>query len=88
MRKEKTRKPVGDEAYQKVAYIGLRNEDGSYMLNVPLYVKLSEVTKNDISISQEELIHKVSEIMIHRYENQISSYIKYIEENKKTDSAQ
>lgn len=88
MKSIKLREPIGDAAFQKIAYIGLRNEDGSYMLNVPLYVKLSEVTINGIGISQEKLIHKVSEIMIHQYENRISSYIKDIEENKKTDSTQ
>lgn len=75
MKKEKTRKPIGNEAYQKVAYIGLRNEDGSYLLNVPLYVKVSEVNINGMTDMQEELIHRVSEIMIHRYEKQISNKI-------------
>jgi hypothetical protein len=76
MKKEKTRKPISNEAYQKVAYIGLRNEDGSYLLNVPLYVKVSEVNINGLTDMQEELIHKISEIMMHRYERQISEKIK------------
>ena len=64
-----------DELYQKVAYIGLRNTDGDYMLNVPLYVKLSEVNKNGISPQQEDLIHRISDIMIKRYEKQIGEYV-------------
>jgi len=75
MKKEKTRKPVGDEAYQKVAYIGLRNEDGSYLLNVPLYVKVSEVNVNGMTDMQEKLMHKISSIMINQYEKQITSKI-------------
>lgn len=63
-----------NEFYQKVAYIGLRNSDGDYMLNVPLYVKLSEVNKSGISEQQEELIHKISDIMMKRYEKQIGEY--------------
>lgn len=63
------------ETYQKVAYIGLRNSDGSYLMNVPLYVKISEVNKNGMTEMQEELIHRISEIMTRRYEKQISDYI-------------
>jgi len=77
------KRSIGDDAFQKVAYIGLRNEDGSYILNVPLYVKVSEVTKNDLSISQEELIHKISEIMIKRYENQICNFINQARKKQK-----
>lgn len=75
MKKQKTRKPIGDEAYQKVAYIGLRNEDGSYLLNVPLYVKVSEVNVNGMTDMQEELIHRISSIMTNQYEKQISDKI-------------
>ena len=64
-----------NEYYQKVAYIGLRNPDGSYMLNVPLYVKVNEVNKYGVTDTQEELIHRISEIMIKRYDRQISEYI-------------
>lgn len=63
------------EYYQKVAYIGLRNPDGSYLMNVPLYVKVSEVNKNGITQMQEELIHKVSEVMMKRYDRQIAEHI-------------
>lgn len=63
------------EVFQKVAYIGLRNEDGSYLMNVPLYIKVSEVTKNGLTKMQEDLIHKVSEIMMKRYEKQIGEEI-------------
>lgn len=63
------------EYYQKVAYIGLRNPDGSYMLNVPLYVKVNEVNKYGVTDTQEELIHRISEVMIKRYDRQISEYI-------------
>jgi hypothetical protein len=63
------------EYYQKVAYIGLRNPDGSMMLNVPLYVRVSEVNRNGMTDMQEELMHRISEIMIERYEQQISEYM-------------
>lgn len=36
-----------NEQFQKVAYIGLRKKDGSYAVNIPLYVKLDEVDKNN-----------------------------------------
>ena len=60
-----------NEQYQKVAYIGLRKKDGSYAINIPLYVKLDEVDKKDMDESREEIIHKVAEIMIRRYEKQL-----------------
>lgn len=63
------------EFYQKVAYIGLRNTDDSYLLNVPLYVKVSEINKNGLTDMQEELIHRISDIMIRRYEKQIGAHI-------------
>ena len=63
------------ELYQKVAYIGLRNPDGSYLLDVPLYVKVSEVNKSGMTDMQEELMHRISEVMIRRYEKQISEYM-------------
>ena len=60
------------EELQKVAYIGLRRKDGSYSVNIPLYVKLSEVDKQALEESREEIIHKVSEIMMRRYEKQLA----------------
>lgn len=75
-----------DELYQKVAYIGLRNTDGDYMLNVPLYVKLSEVNKNGISPQQEDLIHKISDIMIKRYEKQIGEYVANLKRGVKNNA--
>lgn len=63
------------EMYQKVAYIGLRNPDGSYLMNVPLYVKVSELNKNGLTDMQEELIHKISSIMLQRYEQQFAEFI-------------
>lgn len=64
-----------EENYQKVAYIGLRKDDGSYLLNVPLYVKVSELNKNGLTDMQEELIHRIAEIMMQRYQKQISEYM-------------
>lgn len=65
---------MAQELFQKVAYIGLRNADGSLMLNVPLYVKVSELNKNGMTDTQEKVLHRISEIMIKRYEKQLSEY--------------
>ena len=61
-----------NEQYQKVAYIGLRNVKGGYTLNVPLYIKLDDLNKKEVEQSNEELIHKVSQIMMQRYEKQLA----------------
>ncbi|MDD4351291.1 MAG: hypothetical protein PHP83_03855 [Clostridia bacterium] len=73
------------ETFQKVAYIGLRNDDGSYLINVPLYIKVSEVTKNGVTKMQEDLIHRVSEIMMERYEKQINEKFRKKKKEKKND---
>ena len=70
---------IGDdmmsEKYQKVAYIGLRNADKSYLVTLPLYVKLDDLNKKEINASREELIRKVTKIMLNRYEKQISEFM-------------
>lgn len=44
------------------------------MLNVPLYVKISELNKSGMTDTQEKVLHRISEIMIQRYEKQLSDY--------------
>lgn len=61
-----------NEQYQKVAYIGLRNKKGEYTANIPLYVKLDEVNTKDMEASREEIIRKVTEVMMRRYEKQLA----------------
>lgn len=65
---------MAQEFFQKVAYIGLRKTDGSLMINVPLYVKVSELNKSGMTETQEKVMHRISEIMIKRYEKQLSKY--------------
>lgn len=71
---------MAQELFQKVAYIGLRNADGSFMLNVPLYVKVSELNKSGMTDTQEKVLHRISEIMIQRYEKQLSEYFASLKE--------
>lgn len=71
---------MAQELFQKVAYIGLRNADGFLMLNVPLYVKVSELNKNGMTDTQEKVLHRISEIMIQRYEKQLSEYFASLKE--------
>lgn len=67
---------------QQVATIGFRNKDGSYRLSVPLYVKVSELTKNGLSEQMEELLHEVSETMVLHYDHQIREYIQEQKSNQ------
>lgn len=71
---------MANELFQKVAYIGLRNTDGSMLLNVPLYVKVSELNASGMTETQEKIISRISEIMIKRYEKQISEYFASLKE--------
>lgn len=65
---------MGKELYQAVAYVALRNKDGSPMINVPLYVKVSEINKNGMTETQESVMHRISAVMIKRNEKQLSEY--------------
>ena len=65
---------MANETFVKVAYIGLQKQDGSLMLNVPLYVKASELNKSGMTETQESVMHRISEIMIKRNEKQLSDY--------------
>ena len=44
------------------------------LLNVPLYVKVSELNKSGMTETQEKVMSRISEIMIKRYEKQLSEY--------------
>ena len=61
--------------FVKIAYVGLRQEDGSYMLNVPIYINLKDVDSEVFNKHREELIHRIANIMIHHYEWQLAAYI-------------
>ena len=74
---------MAQENFQKVAYIALRNTNGSMMINVPLYVKVSELNKNGMTDEQEKIIERITETMMKRYEKQISAYFTGLKENKK-----
>lgn len=76
---------MAQEFFQKVAYIGLRNDDGSLMINVPLYVKVSELNKNGMTDTQEKMISRITEIMIQRYEKQLSEYFASLKKSKQEE---
>lgn len=76
-----------NEDYQKVAYIGLRNPDGTYLVNVPLYVKLSEVNGCNITQQQDEIIHRITEIMMKRYDKQLGEHIANLKKGVKDNAS-
>ena len=76
---------MANDTFLKVAYIGLQKQDGSLMLNVPLYVKVSELNKSGMTDTQEKVISRITEIMIKRYEKQLSEYFASLKENSKKE---
>lgn len=64
------------ERYQMVACIGLRKSKSDEMVTVPLYIKVMTGDGSLLSAEQENLIHRVSECMIQRYEQQLVEFIK------------
>jgi len=60
------------EHYQRVAYIGVLNDDDTLKIGIPLYVKISGET----SAAQERHIQEIATEMIRRYEKQIGEIFK------------
>ena len=76
---------MANDTFLKVAYIGLKQPDGAMMINVPLYVKVSELNKSGMTDTQEKVISRITEIMIKRYEKQLSEYFASLKENSKKE---
>lgn len=76
---------MANETFGKVAYIGLKQPDGAMMINVPLYVKVSELNKSGMTDTQEKVISRITEIMIKRYEKQLSEYFASLKEKSKKE---
>ena len=76
---------MANDTFQKVAYIGLRQPDGTMMINIPLYVKVSELNKSGMTETQEKVISRITEIMIKRYEKQLSEYFASLKEKSKKE---
>lgn len=64
------------EKYRMVACIGLRKSCSDEMVTVPLYIKVRAEEGSPLPAEQEDLIHRVSECMIQRYEQQLADFIK------------
>ena len=77
---------MANDTFQKVAYIGLRQPDGTMMINIPLYVKVSELNKSGMTETQEKVISRITEIMIKRYEKQLSEYFVSLKKNLKKEN--
>lgn len=76
---------MANETFGKVAYIGLKQPDGAMMINVPLYIKVSELNKSGMTDTQEKVISRITEIMIKRYEKQLSEYFASLKEKSKKE---
>lgn len=76
---------MAQDFFQKVAYIGLQNDNGTLMINIPLYVKVSELNKSGMTDTQEKMISRITEIMIKRYEKQLSEYFASLKEKSKKE---
>jgi hypothetical protein len=63
---------MDETKFKTISYIGLRKLDGSYLLNVPLYVNITDICIGSV----DEIMHRVTEIMNRHYEQQISNFFK------------
>ena len=71
--------------YQKVAYIALRQNDGSLLINVPLFVRVTDLQLNGMSNDQEQLMHRISEIMCCHYEQRLTDHFSKLKDKGETD---
>ena len=74
-----------NEKYQLIACVGLRKEKSSENVTVPVYIKLSDSDESAVSEQKEELMHKVSEALMQRYERQIAEIINNKKQGEKTN---
>ena len=73
------------QQYQKVAYIALRQDDGSLLLNVPLFVRVADLQQSGMRNNQEQLMHRISEIMCRHYEHRLTDYFSKLRNTKPGD---
>ena len=73
------------ERYQMVACIGLRKSESDEMVTVPLYIKVRAEEGSPLPAGQQEMLHRVSESMIRRYEQQLADFIKNKQKGEDTN---
>lgn len=74
-----------NEKYQLIACVGLRKGKSSEIVTVPVYIKLSDSGEKEVTEQREELMHKVSEALMQRYERQIAEIINNKKQGEKTN---
>ncbi len=63
-----------ERQFQKIAYIILRQNNGSLLINVPLFVRVTDLQANGISDNHEQLMHRISELMCRHYEQRLTEH--------------
>lgn|GEM_PF-2764761 len=64
------------ESYIQIAVCAMRNADGNgLLLDIPLYIKVSEINAKNMLAMQDEMLDRVSQEMMRRYEKQISQHM-------------
>ncbi|MCM1404368.1 MAG: hypothetical protein NC133_02605 [Prevotella sp.] len=76
-----------DTNFIKVAYIALRQDDGSMLVNVPLFVRVDTLNQNGMTESQEKLINRIAEIMHQHYERRLTEYYRTLRNNHDKDNS-
>ena len=71
--------------YQKVAYIALRQNNGSLLINVPLFIRVADLRLNGMSDDQEQLMHRINEIMCRHYEQRLTDHFSKLKDKGKPD---
>jgi len=64
--------------YQRIAYIGVMNEDSSLKIGIPLYVKVH----GGVSAEQQKLINNLAAEMVRKYDKQISAYFQKLKKEQ------
>ncbi len=66
------------ETYRQVAYIGVFNEDDTFKIGIPLYVKVSGA----VSRERQKQVQEIATEFIRKYDKQISEYFQKLKKEQ------
>ncbi|MCL2061143.1 MAG: hypothetical protein FWH03_00755 [Firmicutes bacterium] len=61
--------------YRQVGFTIFRNEDNTAFIDVPLYVKVTELNENGLTPSEQRMISRVSEVILKDNDQKIKDKI-------------
>jgi hypothetical protein len=70
------------EFFVQVGITTLRSPDDSTLMDVPLYIKVTALNANGLSESKENLLSKISDVLIKQHEKKIMQTLAGLKKQK------